>query len=395
MSTAAIAGFSATHHEAGIERDANTPWIALDRFIRELERGRQVVDRFGTALLTICDSTTARIAFVYNESAGRATEMVGAPSVSPHWCRELTHALAERLPRGGLWNADTMGERLTLPPGPIPFSAAILPSESSRSSWMVAVSADPEQPLDEADFRVISVIWRLQVRNNRHVRLYDNLKDTLFGVVRCLSTAIDAKDPYTCGHSERVARIAVRIGEEMGLSRGEINDLYLAGLLHDVGKIGIRDDVLLKPGPLTPEEFAHVKEHPVTGERIISNVSRLAYLRPAIRGHHERYNGKGYPDGLAGEAIPMPARIIAVADACDAMMSARRYRHALAPERIEAIFSEGSGKQWDASVVQCFFTCRNELYEVYQRGLGQSVYIAVERAASGGSQVMAPHSPPP
>jgi HD-GYP domain-containing protein (c-di-GMP phosphodiesterase class II) len=264
----------------------------------------------------------------------------------------------------------------------------ILPVEHQRPAWMVVLSLDPEHPIDESDFRVITVIWRLQARTNRNVRLYENLKETLFGVVRCLSTAIDAKDPYTCGHSERVARIAVRIGAEMGLSRGENNDLYLAGLLHDVGKIGIRDEVLFKPGPLTPAEFAHVREHPVTGERIISNVTRLAYLRPAVRGHHERFDGTGYPDGLAGEAIILPARILAVADSCDAMMSARRYRAAFVPARIEAIFAEGSGTQWDPKIVQCFFACRHELYEVYQRGLGQSVYMAVERAAGGGSQIL-------
>ena len=157
----------------------------------------------------------------------------------------------------------------------------------------------------------------------------------MFGIVQCLSTAIDAKDPYTCGHSERVARIAVRLGEVMNLSRGEISDLYLAGLLHDVGKIGIRDEVLCKPGPLTAEEEEHIREHPIIGERIISNVTRLAYLRPGVRGHHERFDGGGYPDGLAGEAIPPIARILAVADSCDAMMSARRYRPALAagPDR--------------------------------------------------------------
>ena len=166
---------------------------------------------------------------------------------------------------------------------------------------MVVVSLDPDNPLDDSDFRIITVVWRLQARTNRNVRLYENLKETLFGVVRCLSTAIDAKDPYTCGHSERVARIAVRIGEEMGLSRGEINDLYLAGLLHDVGKIGIRDEVLFKLGPLTPAEFTHVREHPVTGERIISNVTRLAYLRPPCA---------ATTNGMTAPAIPTgsPAR---------------------------------------------------------------------------------------
>ena len=365
-----------------------SPWVALDRFIRELERPRQVADRFSAALSTICDSTNANLAFVQTEGAVRPAEITGTATPPAHWCRALTRALAARYPRGGLWFPESEGGDLELPPGPRPLSAAILPVESLRSLWMVAASFDADHRLDEADFRIITVIWRLQVRNNRNVRVYENLKETLFGIVRCLSTAIDAKDPYTCGHSERVARIAVRIGEEMRLSRGEINDLYLAGLLHDVGKIGIRDEVLLKPGPLTLEEYAHVREHPVTGERIISNVTRLSYLRPAVRGHHERYNGTGYPDGLAGESIPLPARILAVADACDAMMSARRYRLALPPERIESIFASGAGMQWDPSIVQCFSSCRDELYAVCQRGLGQSVYLAIERAAGGGSEVL-------
>jgi HD-GYP domain-containing protein (c-di-GMP phosphodiesterase class II) len=229
----------------------------------------------------------------------------------------------------------------------------------------------------------MQVIWQLQLGHKRHSQIHENLKETLFGVVRCLSTAIDAKDSYTSGHSERVARIAVRLGEEMRLSRGEISDLYLAGLLHDVGKIGIRDDVLLKDGALTPEEFEHMKEHPAIGERIIANVTRLAYLRPGVRGHHERYDGKGYPDGLVGEDIPLIARILAVADSCDAMMSNRRYRSALSQVRIEEIFKLGSGSQWDPRITAHFLNCRHELYAVCQRGLGQSVYAAVERAAGG------------
>ena len=151
------------------------------------------------------------------------------------------------------------------------------------------------------------------------------MKETLFGVVRCLSAAIDAKDSYTCGHSERVARIAVRLGQEMGLSHGEISDLYLTGLLHDIGKIGIRDQV--KPSSLTTEEYSHVKQHPEIGAGIIANVQRLAYLCPGIRSHHERFDGGGYPDGLVGEAIPYVARIIAVADSCEAMT----LRQALSP----------------------------------------------------------------
>jgi HD-GYP domain-containing protein (c-di-GMP phosphodiesterase class II) len=143
----------------------------------------------------------------------------------------------------------------------------------------VAVSLDSRRPLEESDLRIIRVVWRLQVDHDRHVTVYKNLKETLFGIVQCLSTAIDAKDPYTCGHSERVARIAVRLGEVMGLSRGETCDLYLSGLLHDVGKIGNRDEVLFKPGPLTREEEQQIREHPVIGERIISSVT----MNPAHR----------------------------------------------------------------------------------------------------------------
>lgn len=365
--------------------DVELAWVALDRFIHELENGRQVPDQFQPALAAICEATGAQLAFVFSNLAGRVFESAGQHIPSSLWSRDVTHQLVNGLPRGGLWRTSADDSLPTLGDGPRPLTAILMPVETPRQLWMVAVSFDPDLPLKESDLRVIKVIWQLQVGHNRHVQVYDNLKETLFGVVRCLSTAIDAKDPYTCGHSERVARIAVRLGEEMKLSRGEISDLYLAGLLHDVGKIGIRDDVLCKPGPLTPEEFAHIKEHPITGERIISNVTRLAYLRPGVRGHHERFDGKGYPDGLVGDAIPLMARILAVADSCDAMMSARRYRPALTPSKIEAIFNEGSGTQWDPRIVKHFFTCRHELYAVYQRGLGQSVYMAVERAAGGSS----------
>ena len=379
MLTANTINHPAVGPNADSSLDMSSPWLALDRFIRALEDGRRTSHRFAAALETICDSTNAQLAFVHSESTGRASDMVGEHAASPQWCASLTRKLADRFPRGGCWQADDDVESMELPPGPIPYSAVILPLESSRLNWAVAVSLDSRRPLEESDLRIIRVVWRLQVGHDRHVTVYENLKETLFGIVQCLSTAIDAKDPYTCGHSERVARIAVRLGEVMGLSRGETSDLYLAGLLHDVGKIGIRDEVLFKPGPLTREEEQHIREHPVIGERIISSVTRLAYLRPGVRGHHERFDGHGYPDGLAGEGIPPSAAILAVADACDAMMSARRYRPALSPVQIEEIFGEGSGKQWDRTIVQHFLACRHELYAVCQRGLGRSVYIAVER----------------
>jgi len=356
------------------------PWDALDRFINELQNGKMIPDQYRTALGAVCEATGARVTFLCSEQTDVVLEMAGEHPLAPYECRDVTRWLAAELPRGGLCAIpeDAFGRPATNASPPT--TAAVFRVETPRPAWLISLRFDGE-PFLAADLRVMRVIWKLQTGQRRHSQVFDNLKETLFGVVRCLSTAIDAKDTYTCGHSERVARIAVRLGEEMNLSRGEISDLYLAGLLHDVGKIGIRDQVLHKEGPLTAEEYAHIKEHPVTGERIIQNVTRLAYLRPGVRGHHERFDGKGYPDGLAGEGIPKMARILAVADSCDAMMSTRRYRPALAQVKIEEVFRDGSGTQWDPQIVEHFMTCRNELYAVYQRGLGKSVYMAIERAA--------------
>jgi HD-GYP domain-containing protein (c-di-GMP phosphodiesterase class II) len=138
------------------------------------------------------------------------------------------------------------------------------------------------------------------------------------------------------------------------------------GLLHDVGKMGIRDEINFKPGPLTASEFAQVQNHTIEGERILSQVKSLAHLCPVIRSHHERYDGTGYPDGLAGEQIPQMARIIAVADSCVAMASSRRYRPALTPARIERVIQEGAGTQWDPLVTAVFMTCREEVYALWR-----------------------------
>ena len=216
------------------------------------------------------------------------------------------------------------------------------------------------------------------VNHRQQTHVYDRLKESLLGMVRCLTAAIDAKDPYTRGHSERVARIAVRLGQQLELAPEVCSDLYLAGLLHDIGKIGIRDAVLQKPGKLTAEEFAHICEHPVIGDRLVANIPALEHLRPGVRHHHERYDGQGYPDRLLGEGIPLQARILAVADSCDALMAARPYRSAVPPQRIDAILADGAGTQWDAAVVEAFLLCRQELYSICERGLGDSVVRAVE-----------------
>jgi HD-GYP domain-containing protein (c-di-GMP phosphodiesterase class II) len=249
---------------------------------------------------------------------------------------------------------------------------------------MAALSFHPRRLFRSADLRVMQLARRMVLTHRQQTQVYEKLREALFGLVRCLTAAIDAKDPFTWGHSERVARIAVRLARQMGLPPTALSDLYLAGLLHDIGKIGIRDDVLQKPGPLGPEELSHIQEHVLIGDRLISNVKSLQHLRTGVRNHHERWDGTGYPDRLAGEAIPLQARILAVADSCDAMMSARPYRPGMAPERIDAVMREGAGSQWDPRIIEQFLACRHELYPICQRGLGDSVFAAVERALTLG-----------
>jgi putative nucleotidyltransferase with HDIG domain len=172
------------------------------------------------------------------------------------------------------------------------------------------------------------------------------------GAIRALALALDARDPYTAGHSERVSAISVAIGHQMSLTEEDLDTLRLGALLHDIGKIGISDDVLRKPGPLTNAEFESIKEHPVTGARILRTVPFLIRHLPIVELHHERPDGKGYPHGLRGDEIPMLARIVHVADAFDAITSARAYRPARgAADALQELWRH-AGSQFDAEVVQ-------------------------------------------
>ena len=183
------------------------------------------------------------------------------------------------------------------------------------------------------------------------------------GVLRALTSAIDAKDPYTCGHSERVAKIAVRLARQLGCDRDSLQTIYFSGLLHDIGKIGIDDNLLRKPGRLSAAEFEHIMLHPKLGHKILRNLKQLDQALPAVLHHHEACDGSGYPDGLTGEDIPYLARIVAVADAVDAMASDRSFRSGMADDKIDRILREGAGKQWDSRVVDAFFAIREDLRE--------------------------------
>ncbi len=166
-------------------------------------------------------------------------------------------------------------------------------------------------------------------------------------VVGSLASAIDAKDTYTNGHSGRVAEYSTEIARRFGYNEKQQHDIYIMGLLHDVGKIGVPDSVINKPDRLTDEEFELIKKHPDVGGRILDNIREMPSLSAGARWHHEKYSGGGYPEGISGEEIPEEARIIAVADAYDAMSSNRSYRRALPQEKVRSEIERGKGKQFD------------------------------------------------
>ena len=166
-------------------------------------------------------------------------------------------------------------------------------------------------------------------------------------VVASLADAIDAKDAYTKGHSGRVAAYAREIARRCGYDEAHLDAVYMMGLLHDVGKIGVPDSIINKTGRLTDEEFAKIKKHPEIGGRILENIQKMPELVCGAKWHHERFDGKGYPDGLSGFDIPETARIIAVADAYDAMTSNRSYRNVLPQAKVRAEIEEGMGRQFD------------------------------------------------
>ncbi len=192
---------------------------------------------------------------------------------------------------------------------------------------------------------------RSLLKLKRHTDELENAEAVLFS----LAQSVEAKDPYTNGHCERLARYSVALAKQLGLTGEYLKALHQGGILHDVGKIGIADAILLKPGPLTTEERAVMQTHPVIGERICSPLKSLRLVLPIIRHHHERYDGSGYPDGLKGEAIPLTARILQIVDLFDAFTTRRPYKRAFTlDETFTLMRTETEKGWWDGRLVDAF-----------------------------------------
>ncbi len=194
-----------------------------------------------------------------------------------------------------------------------------------------------------------------------NANLYQELKEAFYGTAQALAETIEKRDPYTGGHTKRVMNYSLAIGRALGLPKKEMENLKLAAILHDIGKIGVRDNVLLKEGRLDPDEIEKMNRHPGYGSEILRHIKQLKDVIPGVRGHHEKYDGTGYPDGLKDGEIPLAARIIAVADTFDAVTTDRPYRKALSFEKAFEELKKYSGKQFDATVVDAFFMAWKEM----------------------------------
>ena len=207
---------------------------------------------------------------------------------------------------------------------------------------------------NEEEVEVLKIFSEQAAIDIENTIIYEELESYYLQTVRALSKAIEAKDVYTRGHSERVTIFALELAREMGYSDEQLRNLELAGILHDIGKIGVPVHILTKPGKLTDIEFDQMKRHPVIGEEIIKDIKFLETCRVIIRNHHERMDGRGYPDGTGGSEIPEEVRIMTIADAFDAMTSDRPYRAALPVDEAVRRLRHDSGTQFDKNLVEIF-----------------------------------------
>ncbi len=208
--------------------------------------------------------------------------------------------------------------------------------------------------LIESGIKSIKQMYEIKRINEELAESNEKLEQAYLDIVQTLRYTVEAKDTYTRGHSDRVSEYSVLLGRKVGLPEDQIKLLKIGGLFHDIGKIGIPDSILLKPGKLTDDEYSEIKNHPSIGAHILSSATMFKDIIPIVKHHHEKYNGKGYPSGLAGEDIPYLARIAAIADTFDAMTSRRSYRDKLDLEYVKNEIRNCKGTQFDPQLADVF-----------------------------------------
>lgn len=218
---------------------------------------------------------------------------------------------------------------------------------------LFAIDKDADD-FDSVDGKLLNSIANESAIYLENAVLFEDVHDLMMGLIHSLTSAVDAKDAYTCGHSERVALLTRQLARAMQLPEATVDRFYMAGLLHDVGKIGVPERVLQKEGKLTEEEFGLIKLHPQIGAKILSDIKQIEDIIPGVLHHHERWDGRGYPNGLSGKGIPLMGRVLCLADSFDAMTSNRTYRKALPLEVAIAEIQRTAGTQFDPELAEVF-----------------------------------------
>ena len=298
--------------------------------------------------------------FIIDASGGRpcrvaAAAKAGFPAPSAPERDDAPAALIMNVQADGLPLLVSGGDASSgLPAGVNSWMAVPVKIREKVFGVLTAAAMNGRAPFTEKDLYYLAVTTQSAAGAVETLAVYENIYENLFATLYGFVNALEARDLYTRQHSSRVTEIALVLARELGCSAEELNVLNFAGPLHDIGKIGIRDDILLKPGRLTAEEYAKIKEHPAIGANMLNQLGLWDYERRIIRAHHERFDGTGYPDGLSRENIPFLARILSVADAYDAMASDRAYRNKMESRVILNILAEGAGSQFDPRVVAAF-----------------------------------------
>lgn len=358
--------------------------LELSRHLEYCELSRSVAEVAGSLLPLVRRLVCAEMLVYYSsrQSTGREAHkkvepgpveaLVGAGPVAEQTCRRLvadygTAALLRPVVVNHVAAGPVAGEL----PGVESFLLVSAGRAGACRGWLLAVNrrlqpedgngqAEPsrcapgQDEFGTVEAGMLEAAAAVLASHGRNIQLHQDGRSLLVDVLRTLAAAIDARDRYAQGHSDRVAVIARRLGKELRLNAAEQEQLYLAGLLHDIGMIAVPLGVILKPSRLTADEFAQIRQHPGRGYAILCHLQRFDHLPQSVLYHHEHYDGSGYPEGRARELIPLAARIIAVADAFDAMSSPRPYRESLPPSAVRQAFRQGVGSQWDPVVVEVF-----------------------------------------
>jgi len=302
------------------------------------------------------------IFYVINESVGKPFETAACPKSSgaeidqTSFERLLMNISADSIPFLVSENRGVEGLSVDM----LSFMCVPLVIREKAFGVLTAYVTCGEVRFSEKDLYYLSFMTQNAAQAIENLALYENIYENLFATLYGFVSVLDARDSYTQLHSNRVTDISTTIGTELGCTSEELDILNVAGRLHDIGKIGVRDEILLKPGKLTNEEFEKIKEHPLIGANIIKNLGFWDREINIIKCHHERFDGNGYPDGIKGKDIPMLSRILSVADVYDALASDRPYRTRMDEKSILKYLQEGAGTQFDPEIVEVFLKLYNQ-----------------------------------